>query len=193
MNMLFFRLINNLAYQNIFLDKIMLFTSKYLPYLIAANILMVFIVGFIKDNVDYRKVAVNTAILTAINLILNFIIGNIFYVSRPFVNHKVNLLYPHVKDSSFPSDHATATMSIALGLRKFNKTFGNILMVVSLIVGFSRVYVGHHYPSDIIGAYIIVITVSFIYDRTLRKKIGDWYGKCEAPILKYITTTFKKG
>jgi undecaprenyl-diphosphatase len=182
MNMELFRLINNLANKNTVLDKIMIFFSKDVPYIFMAVIAIVFILGVTKKNCDYRKSAFNTFVITVINLILSFIIGGIYYVDRPFVHNKVNLLLPHATDASFPSDHATGTMSIALGLTKYNKLLGRILTVISIIVGFSRVYVGHHYPMDVIGAYIIVFGTSYLYNLKLRSKVENLYEVVEKKI-----------
>ena len=175
MNMELFRLINNLANKNTVLDGIMIFFSKYVPYIFMAVIAIVFVLGITKKNSDYRKAAVNTFVITVINLVLSFIIGGIYYVDRPFVNNKVNLLFTHTKDASFPSDHATGTMSIAFGLGKYNKSVSIILTILSVIVGFSRVYVGHHYPMDVIGAYVLVFTTSYIYNLKLRSKVENLY------------------
>jgi undecaprenyl-diphosphatase len=175
MNMEIFRLINNLANKNAVLDGIMILFSKDVPYIFMAVIAIVFILGITKKNLDYRKVAVNTFVITVINLVLSFIIGGLYYVDRPFVNNKVNLLFTHTKDASFPSDHATGTMSIALGLGKFNKPVSISLTILSVIVGFSRVYVGHHYPMDVVGAYIMVCVTNYIYNLKLRSKVDDLY------------------
>jgi len=179
MNMELFRLINNLANKNTVLDGIMIFFSKYVPYIFMAVIAIVFVLGITKKNSDYRKAAVNTFVITVINLVLSFIIGGIYYVDRPFVNNKVNLLFTHTKDASFPSDHATGTMSIAFGLGKYNKSVSIILTILSVIVGFSRVYVGHHYPMDVIGAYVLVFTTSYIYNLKLRSKVENLYETVE--------------
>jgi undecaprenyl-diphosphatase len=104
-------------------------------------------------------------------------------VDRPFVNNKVNLLFDHVKDASFPSDHATGTMSIALGVRKYNKSLNVLLTILSVVVGFSRIYVGHHYPMDIIGAYIIVWGASHIYNLKLRSKVENLYELVEKKVV----------
>lgn len=175
MNMELFRVINNLANKSAVLDKIMIFFSKDVPYIFMAIIAIVFILGITKKNSNYRKAAVNTFVITVINLILSFIIGGIYYVDRPFVHNKVNLLFDHTQDASFPSDHATGTMSIALGLKKYNKTFSIILTIISIIVGFSRVYVGHHYPMDVVGAYIMVYITGYIYNLKLRSKVDNLY------------------
>lgn len=183
MNMELFRLINNLANKNIALDKIMIFFSEYVPYIFMGIFALVFILGIVKKNRDYRKVAVNTFIITVINLILSFIIGGLYYVDRPFVHNKVNLLYSHVKDASLPSDHATGTMSIALGLEKYNRILGITLTILSIIVGFSRVFVGHHYPMDVIGAYIMVLITSYVYNIKLRAKLNNIYDKIENKLI----------
>lgn len=179
MNMELFRLINNLANKSVILDGIMIFFSKYMPYIFMAIIAIAFILGITKKNCDYRKVAINTFVITVINLILSFIIGGIYYVDRPFVHNEVNLLFTHTQDASFPSDHAIGTMSIALGFKKYNKLLSIILTILSITVGFSRVYVGHHYPMDIVGAYIIVFVTSYIYNLKLRIKVEDLYGLIE--------------
>lgn len=183
MNMEVFRLINNLAHRSIALDEIMIFFSKYVPYIFMGIIALVFILGVIKKNEEYRKVSVNTFIITVINLILSFIIGSVYYVDRPFVHSNVNLLFPHVEDASFPSDHATGTMSIALGMQKYNRILGIILTIISLIVGFSRIYVGQHYPSDVIGAYVMVFMTNYLYNLVLKNKVGKLYIKIERSLI----------
>ncbi|WP_411678973.1 undecaprenyl-diphosphatase [Clostridium thailandense] len=182
MNMELFRLINNLANKNNVLDKIMIFFSKDVPYIFMAVLAIIFILGITRKNCEYRKIAFNTFVITVINLILSFIIGGIYYVDRPFVHNKVNLLLPHATDASFPSDHATGTMSIALGLTKYSRLLSRMLTVISIIVGFSRVYVGHHYPMDVIGAYIIVFGTSYLYKLKLESKVGNLYEVVEKKI-----------
>lgn len=186
MNMDLFRIINNLAGEHPAIDTIMIFFSAYVPYIFMAALSIVFVLGAVQQKEKYRKAAVSTFVITVINLILGFIIGSIYYVDRPFVHNKVNLLAPHVEDASFPSDHATGTMSIALGLGGCNRVFGVILTVLSLIVGFSRVYVGHHYPADVIGAYVMVLLTNYIYNGLLKVRIEKLYIQIERLVLKKL-------
>ena len=182
MNMEIFRSINNLAYKNIYSDKMMMFFSKDMLYIFGGILVLVFLLGVVKKDKKIRWIAVNTALLTVINLSLGYFIGIFYHVDRPFVHNKVNLLYPHVNDASFPSDHALVTMSIALDISKYNRAFGIVLTILSIILGFSRVYVGHHSPFDIVGSYLIVFIISYIYNAKLSNKVNNLYDKIESMI-----------
>jgi undecaprenyl-diphosphatase len=171
-----FNAINGLAKHNIILDKLMIAFSSYVPD----------IIGLVTMNEKMRGIAIDTFVITVFNLLLSFVIGVFWYVPRPFVNNKVNLLIPHAIDSSFPSDHAIGTMSIAVGINRWNKVYGRLLIVLSIIVGISRVFVGHHYPSDVIGGYAIVFVTSFLYNRFLKNIVQTIYFKIEKLTVKRI-------
>ncbi len=171
MNLFLFRLINGLAYKNIFLDKIMMFSSKYITYIYGLIIFLYFIYGVIKNNRKVKYMAISIFILLLINISISYIIGLVYYVPRPFVGNKVNLLYPHSTSSSFPSSHAIGVMTIALGIRNRVKKFGYSLILISILVGISRVYVGHHYPSDVIAGFIIAFSSNYIYRKVIEGKV----------------------
>jgi undecaprenyl-diphosphatase len=80
------------------------------------------------------------------------------------MNH-VHLLIQHVKDSSFPSDHTTGTFSLALAVlwRKHRK-IGYGMLLFAILTGISRIYVGHHYPFDVLTSVVVaLITSRFVY------------------------------
>ena len=77
-------------------------------------------------------------------------------------------------------------MSIALGFGKYKRAFGIIMMILSVIVGFSRVYVGHHYPADVIGAYLMVFATNYVYNLMLRGRVENLYEVIEKKVAKKL-------
>jgi undecaprenyl-diphosphatase len=75
---------------------------------------------------------------------------------RPFMDHALTQLVSHASGQSFPSDHTTASAAVALAVlvfTRFKKT-GVVLLCLACMIGISRIYVGVHYPADIIGGFV---------------------------------------
>ncbi|MEO7263191.1 MAG: phosphatase PAP2 family protein [Jatrophihabitantaceae bacterium] len=82
---------------------------------------------------------------------------------RPYVSipHTL-LLVSRSTDYGFPSDHAVMAGAVAAGLCYVNRRLGVMAWVAALLLAFSRVYVGAHYPHDVaaglaLGAAVIVL------------------------------------
>jgi undecaprenyl-diphosphatase len=177
-----FNLINGFAYKYPLIDNTMIIFSKYVPYLFMGFIVCMYVYGIYKRDINIRYAAISMLLLTAINIFFSFVIGLIYFRPRPFINNKVKLLFTHIPDASFPSDHAVGTMSIALGANNFFKGIGRILIALSIIVGISRVYVGHHYPMDVIGGFVLVFISNIVYMKFFNDKIKVFYNWCEVSI-----------
>ncbi len=171
MNDYIFHAINNVANKSSLLDGVMIVISKYGPYISILVLGSILILGLYKNKRRPVQYATETLIITIISMILSFIIGKVFYVDRPFVKNKVNLLIDHKSNASFPSNHAMGTMSIAVGLFSFDNLIGMFLTFLSIMVGIARIYVGNHYPLDVIGGYVLVFIVNYIYKKYIRKFI----------------------
>lgn len=71
---------------------------------------------------------------------------------------------------SFPSGHTTAIMAITIGLALLFRAYGFYLILLGLLIAFTRVIMYHHYLSDVLaGLYLTLITVCLTY--TLFQKI----------------------
>jgi len=66
----------------------------------------------------------------------------------------INLLVSRGGKYGFVSNHAANTMAAATIIGYFYKKWKSVLITISIIVGFSRVYVGVHYPFDVIGGWL---------------------------------------
>lgn len=82
---------------------------------------------------------------------------------RPFVDHQgLDVLVAGKTDFSFVSDHATLTMAIGVGLFVANRRFGLAGIGLALLEGFCRVYMGVHYPTDVIGGFALGTAVALL-------------------------------
>ncbi|MCM3569483.1 undecaprenyl-diphosphatase [Neobacillus mesonae] len=160
MNYKLFQYINQMAGHFPLLDDVMVFATQKALVVFAIALLLMWIFG--KEN--YKYSVVYAAITGVLGLFINFIIGQIYFEPRPFVTHKVHTLIAHAADASFPSDHTTGVFSLALAVFFFHRKLGFGLLLFAILTGFLRIYVGHHYPFDVLGSIIAAIIVSiFIY------------------------------
>lgn len=75
---------------------------------------------------------------------------------RPFVAlAHVELLLPHAADYSFPSDHCAVAGAIAAGLWLRERLLAAVATVGALLMAFARVYVGVHYPGDVVAGLLV--------------------------------------
>ncbi|MFH0243659.1 phosphatase PAP2 family protein [Streptomyces sp. HK10] len=71
---------------------------------------------------------------------------------RPFLTHDgLEVLVDGKRDFSFVSDHATLAMALAVGIFMVNRRLGLAGILVAVFAGVCRIYMGVHYPTDVIG------------------------------------------
>ena len=68
---------------------------------------------------------------------------------RPFIGRVVTLVGAEPKDPSFPSGHTAGSFAAATALGAFYPRDRPILVSLAAAVGLSRVYLGHHFPTDV--------------------------------------------
>ncbi|MET7484789.1 phosphatase PAP2 family protein [Streptomyces sp. NPDC005538] len=82
---------------------------------------------------------------------------------RPFRDHTgLDVLVSGKTDFSFVSDHATITMAMGVALFVANRRFGLVGIALALFEGFCRVYMGVHYPTDVIGGFALGTAVALL-------------------------------
>lgn len=119
--------------------------------------------------------------------------GHLFPHDRPFVeNVGYNFLH-HAADDSFPSDHGTVIFTFALAFLCWHRLWsGAILMVLAVVIAWSRVYLGVHWPLDMLGGLLAgmigCLSAQIIWQAVgsrLYQRLQLWYRICFAlPIRK---------
>lgn len=93
---------------------------------------------------------------------------------RPFLKlSNVNTFKTNLKDYSFPSGHTTAAFSICVSLALSFPGLSLILVLTALVIGFSRIYIGVHYPTDVIVGMLIGTTFAILNNSILGNLINS--------------------
>ena len=106
------------------------------------------IVLWMSGAASNRRAAVRACLAVLCGLALNHSIGLLWFHPRPFMARIGHTFMLHAADSSFPSDHATVIMSVALvllaGASGLARGCGAALVAVGAGAAWARVYLGVH-------------------------------------------------
>ncbi|MET8613850.1 MULTISPECIES: phosphatase PAP2 family protein [Streptomyces] len=148
-------------------DRAMEFVGEY-GLLLAMVLLVVWCWWSVRrrggEDVASSMAALVWAPLAAgIAVLVNIPIRGFVERPRPFVDHQgLDVLVAGKTDFSFVSDHATLTMALGVGLFVANRKFGIVGIGLALLEGFCRVFMGVHYPTDVIGGFALGTAVALL-------------------------------
>ena len=140
---------------------------------VANPVVLLLVAGFLfiilKDKLDKYSVVCNLPI----SIILNFAIKNVIQRPRP-VGHRL------IDESgySFPSGHSMVSMAFYGYLiyiiknvkNKYIRIASSIgLFILIILIGLSRIYLGVHYTSDVIGGFVVALSYLMIYTGIIKK------------------------
>jgi undecaprenyl-diphosphatase len=161
MNEYLFRLINDLGKQHPFFNPILVFIAEYMVIFLALAV-VTFWFTRIKQN---RIMVICGSITFVIAEILGKLAGKIHSNNQPFAElSNVNQLIEQAVDNSFPSDHTILFFSFCMTFWLFRGGKGFLWILLAVLVGISRIWVGVHYPADItVGAIISIISAFMVF------------------------------
>jgi undecaprenyl-diphosphatase len=140
-----------------FLHGIFRFCADDLVAIVVVLVALLFLIPWRNRLLDRRRAAVAATAAAGLALLIAQPIADAVDRARPFVAHpsEAHLLIARSTDPSFPSDHATGAFAIAAAVWMYDRTAGTLFLVLAVVLGFARVYVGTHYPGDVVGGAIL--------------------------------------
>ena len=158
-----FNLIHGLAGKSRLLDFIMIFLADYFGYfLVVAALIIIWHLGNWKKRIHFFSFLALALILS--RGIITELIRFFYHQPRPFMALDFIPLIEPVNQGAFPSGHAAFYFALAGVVWLLNKNLGWRFVGAAVLMGLARVFVGVHWPLDILGgAAIGIISVYIVY------------------------------
>lgn len=93
----------------------------------------------------------------------NQLIVSAVHEPRPYTTLSgILVLADRSADPSFPSDHATMAGAVAAGLLLVSWRLGLLAVAAAAVMGFARIYIGAHYPADVLAGFGVGAAVTLL-------------------------------
>jgi membrane-associated phospholipid phosphatase len=132
------------------------FYAKYGVVLFAALLLIGYLLARRRRGPVMIAAALWAPLATLVAVAVNQPMASAVDEPRPFTVFPHALVLAHRStDPSFASDHATLAGAVTIGLLLVSWRLGAVAAVAALLMAFARVYVGAHFPIDVIAGLVL--------------------------------------
>lgn len=129
----------------------------------------------------WKLASASALVSAALGLLVNQVIAQFWHRQRPFAAHpSAHVWGSRSHDPSFPSDHASASFGIAFAVFIYDRVVGSIfLAAATFVVGVGRVFIGAHYPADVIAGCLVGLGAALLVVRLGRPLVDRAVGLVE--------------
>lgn len=107
-------------------------------------------------NSTKRNLTIKVCLVAILAVGLNQVIGLVYWHPRPFMIGLGHMWMYHAADSSFPSDHLAVFAGVGLTMMFDGEIrIGIVTLLTGLGVAWARVFLGVHFPLDMVGAVVV--------------------------------------
>ena len=186
-----YRWINRLADRTTWAHGMVSFYAHYGTVLFAALLLSAYLHGRRHDDRTTVAASLWAGGAALVALGIGQIIGQAVNRARPYAAMSdVHTLVARSSDFSFPSDHATVAGAVAIGLLLTHRRIGISATIAAVAMAITRVYVGAHYPFDVIAGLALGGTVAAIGRRLIVPILAKVLDRLASTSLRaFITAT----
>ncbi|WWO96018.1 MAG: undecaprenyl-diphosphate phosphatase [Candidatus Dasytiphilus stammeri] len=134
-----------------------IYLAKYLIYIIPLIVIFFWFWSADHSIYYYRKIVFKSILAIGIALLISSCIRKYFPHPRPFQQGIGYLFIKHSLTTSTPSNHGTVIFSFALSFLWWSRLLwmGVVLFMIGIVVAWSRIYLGLHWPLDMIIALFV--------------------------------------
>ena len=159
LNVTWFQSINASAHAPEWVVGIATFFAEYALYVLPLFLLFLWFLG----TQTQKEIVLKSVMIACLSLCIGQLIGTFFPHPRPFMMKVGRTLLDHAANASFPSHHMIFFSAVCIShfLAKAYK-LSIIFLMLALLVAWSRIYLGVHFPFDMIGAFLIVLCVALV-------------------------------
>jgi len=174
-----FRTINDAAGQRPWFDALGIFSAKHLIFVMAAAIIAAAVIGWDRRRqarlsaglwsrlaaVFRRRPGPEPSLAAAVRALLaaslaalgNRLFSLLWFRPRPCqaLRDVHQMIVKDCSDKSFPSDHSSVAFALAFSVAFVHPAFGLALLAAAALVAWGRVFVGVHYPLDVITGFAV--------------------------------------
>lgn len=159
LNLYLFKIINASPQASDFMINLAIFIANDLLYIMIA----VFAWFWLRGGYTVKKYILKAFIFTSVAIVISQCISQFFYHPRPFVMDVGRTLIYHIPNGSFPSDHMLIFSSIAFSyFFSIQRRMGIFLIGLAWLVAWSRVYLGVHFPLDMLGGFLLALLLNLL-------------------------------
>lgn len=115
----------------------------------------------------WKRASASALASAALAMLINQVIGQLWHRERPFAAHPTAHVWgSRSHDPSFPSDHASAAYAISFAVFMFDRVAGSLFLVAATVIGVGRVFIGAHYPADVLAGVLVGLGAALLVVRT---------------------------